>query len=252
MCDRNGCGCGGEAPPGARRPRRGSTRCQPRPLRRSSSAGGRALVRAIPRAAYEGRRRSAAASTIVLRGAATPVPHAPSRSTPRSTSSRANGWPAFFDNYPGTLTRIEHGKCAQKIEITCSGCGGGAGASSSASATEPTHERHCVGSISLAFAPPGGFFIAAEDNVEARGELHLEKARRRQALAVVTDTHSLGLRSARAGSKPSSTPAPCQPQRPQPSRARRPRVIESVSDCTRFFLTSHPLRFIAIRLFIFF
>jgi peptide-methionine (R)-S-oxide reductase len=65
-----------------------------------------------------------------------------------------HGWPAFSDNLPGALTRTEHGR-NRKIEITCSGCDGHVGhVFKSKRYPAPTHERHCVNSISLKFVPP--------------------------------------------------------------------------------------------------
>lgn len=65
-----------------------------------------------------------------------------------------HGWPAFTDNIPGALTRTEHGR-NKKIEICCSGCGGHVGhVFKSKRYPAPTHERHCVNSISLEFVPP--------------------------------------------------------------------------------------------------
>ena len=65
-----------------------------------------------------------------------------------------HGWPAFSDNLPGALARTLHGR-NKKIEITCSSCGGHVGhVFKSKRYPAPTHERHCVNSISLKFAPP--------------------------------------------------------------------------------------------------
>ena len=62
-----------------------------------------------------------------------------------------HGWPAFCDNVPGALTRIEHGK---KVEIVCAGCDGHVGhVFSSKRYPKPHHERHCVNSIALRFVP---------------------------------------------------------------------------------------------------
>ena len=46
----------------------------------------------------------------------------------------------------------------RKVEITCAGCGGHVGhVFKSKRYPKPHHERHCVNSISLAFAPRAEF-----------------------------------------------------------------------------------------------
>lgn len=79
--------------------------------------------------------------------------HTPLYDAPHKFKS-GHGWPAFSDNLPGALTRTEHGR-NKKIEICCSGCGGHVGhIFKSKRYPAPTHERHCVNSMSLEFVPP--------------------------------------------------------------------------------------------------
>lgn len=61
------------------------------------------------------------------------------------------GWPAFKDSCPGALRR----QPGEKVpEITCAGCGGHMGhVFKSDRYPPPHHERHCVNSASLRFAP---------------------------------------------------------------------------------------------------
>jgi len=65
------------------------------------------------------------------------------------------GWPAYFDNIPGAVTRhtdSSHGM--ERIEIVCSNCGGHLGHVFKGEGYDtPTDERHCVNSVSMKFSP---------------------------------------------------------------------------------------------------
>lgn len=62
-----------------------------------------------------------------------------------------HGWPAFSDAITGALDRKGG---THKVEITCRGCGGHLGhVFKSSRYPGPHHERHCVNSVSLRFAP---------------------------------------------------------------------------------------------------
>ena len=175
MCDRNGCGCGGEAPPAIEPmawidalPTEAAKKVELGWLSKLSSEQFRVLRMKGTEEIHTGEYNEYfEEGSYACAACAKPL------YASEHKFKSGHGWPAFFDNYPGALTRIEHGKNARKkIEVVCSGCGAHVGhVFFSKRYPKPTHERHCVNSISLAFAPPGGFFIAAEDNVEARGEL---------------------------------------------------------------------------------
>ena len=65
------------------------------------------------------------------------------------------GWPAFFDAIPGAVSRhIDNSFGMERIEITCTACGGHLGhvfKGEAITAKYDTHERQCVNSISLSF-----------------------------------------------------------------------------------------------------
>jgi peptide-methionine (R)-S-oxide reductase len=63
------------------------------------------------------------------------------------------GWPAYFDNIPGAVTRhTDNSFGMARTEIVCSKCGGHLGhVFKGEGYNTPTDERHCVNSISLKF-----------------------------------------------------------------------------------------------------
>ncbi|CAG8959025.1 hypothetical protein HYFRA_00012185 [Hymenoscyphus fraxineus] len=65
------------------------------------------------------------------------------------------GWPAYFDNIPGAVTRHTDSTLGmQRTEIVCSNCGGHLGhVFKGEGYPTPTDERHCVNSISMKFSP---------------------------------------------------------------------------------------------------
>ncbi|KAI2610215.1 SelR-domain-containing protein [Hypoxylon fragiforme] len=65
------------------------------------------------------------------------------------------GWPAYFDNIPGAVTRHEDSTFGMaRIEICCANCGGHLGhVFKGEGYSTPTDERHCVNSVSLNFSP---------------------------------------------------------------------------------------------------
>ncbi|KAI0899144.1 SelR-domain-containing protein [Annulohypoxylon nitens] len=65
------------------------------------------------------------------------------------------GWPAYFDNIPGAVTRHEDKSWGMaRTEICCANCGGHLGhVFKGEGYPTPTDERHCVNSISLNFSP---------------------------------------------------------------------------------------------------
>ncbi|KAF8858044.1 methionine-R-sulfoxide reductase-like protein SelR [Acephala macrosclerotiorum] len=65
------------------------------------------------------------------------------------------GWPAYFDNIPGAVTRhTDNTHGMQRTEIVCSNCGGHLGhVFKGEGHPTPTDERHCVNSISMKFSP---------------------------------------------------------------------------------------------------
>ena len=74
------------------------------------------------------------------------------------------GWPAYFDNIPGAVTRHTDSTLGmERTEIVCSNCGGHLGHVFKGEGYQtPTDERHCVNSISMKFSP--------EDKVAEKGE----------------------------------------------------------------------------------
>ncbi|KAL6779128.1 MSRB1 [Auxenochlorella protothecoides x Auxenochlorella symbiontica] len=65
------------------------------------------------------------------------------------------GWPAFYDELPGTVERHEDVSMGmRRVEITCKNCGGHLGhVFEKEGFKTPTDERHCVNSVSLKFRP---------------------------------------------------------------------------------------------------
>ncbi|PBP20949.1 Methionine-R-sulfoxide reductase SelR [Diplocarpon rosae] len=65
------------------------------------------------------------------------------------------GWPAYFDNIPGAVTRHEDRTLGMtRTEIVCSNCGGHLGHVFKGEGYKtPTDERHCVNSVSMKFSP---------------------------------------------------------------------------------------------------
>jgi peptide-methionine (R)-S-oxide reductase len=65
------------------------------------------------------------------------------------------GWPAYFDNIPGAVTRhTDRTLGMSRTEIVCSNCGGHLGhVFKGEGYPTPTDERHCVNSVSMKFSP---------------------------------------------------------------------------------------------------
>jgi len=65
------------------------------------------------------------------------------------------GWPAYFDNIPGAVTRhTDRTFGMERTEIVCSNCGGHLGhVFKGEGYPTPTDERHCVNSVSMKFSP---------------------------------------------------------------------------------------------------
>ncbi|KAI1758161.1 methionine-R-sulfoxide reductase B2 [Xylaria castorea] len=65
------------------------------------------------------------------------------------------GWPAYFDNIPGAVTRhVDRTWGMSRTEIVCTNCGGHLGhVFKGEGYPTPTDERHCVNGVSLNFAP---------------------------------------------------------------------------------------------------
>ncbi|KAF7526676.1 hypothetical protein G7054_g10711 [Neopestalotiopsis clavispora] len=65
------------------------------------------------------------------------------------------GWPAYFDNIPGAVTRHTDNTFGMaRTEIVCTNCGGHLGhVFKGEGFPTPTDERHCVNSVSLNFSP---------------------------------------------------------------------------------------------------
>jgi len=65
------------------------------------------------------------------------------------------GWPAYFDNIPGAVTRHTDSTFGMaRTEIVCSNCGGHLGhVFKGEGYATPTDERHCVNSVSMKFSP---------------------------------------------------------------------------------------------------
>jgi len=81
------------------------------------------------------------------------------------------GWPAYFDNIPGAVTRHTDGTLGmQRTEIVCSNCGGHLGhVFKGEGYATPTDERHCVNSVSMKFsAEDDGSGAAKGDEKESK------------------------------------------------------------------------------------
>ncbi|KAM0749555.1 methionine sulfoxide reductase B [Meredithblackwellia eburnea MCA 4105] len=65
------------------------------------------------------------------------------------------GWPAFYQALPGAVTQhVDNSWGMQRIEITCSACGGHLGhLFKNEGFKTPTNERACVNSVSIKFNP---------------------------------------------------------------------------------------------------
>lgn len=63
------------------------------------------------------------------------------------------GWPAFYDELPGTVERHEDVSMGmRRVEITCKNCGGHLGhVFEGEGFNTPTDQRHCVNSLSIKF-----------------------------------------------------------------------------------------------------
>lgn len=63
------------------------------------------------------------------------------------------GWPAFYDELPGTVERHEDVSLGmRRVEITCKNCGGHLGhVFEGEGFNTPTDQRHCVNSLSIKF-----------------------------------------------------------------------------------------------------
>ncbi|KAI9631635.1 hypothetical protein KEM48_014566 [Puccinia striiformis f. sp. tritici PST-130] len=74
------------------------------------------------------------------------------------------GWPAFFDGFPGAISRHEDRSFGRvRTEITCTNCGGHLGhVFKGEGYGHPTDERHCVNSP---LYPSGGYHMAYTPNL---------------------------------------------------------------------------------------
>ena len=63
------------------------------------------------------------------------------------------GWPAFYDELPGTVDRhVDMSMGMKRVEITCTNCGGHLGhVFEGEGFNTPTDQRHCVNSLSIKF-----------------------------------------------------------------------------------------------------
>lgn len=77
------------------------------------------------------------------------------------------GWPAYFDNIPGAVTRhVDRSFGSTRTEIVCSNCGGHLGhVFKGEGFNTPTDERHCVNSVSMKFSPEDKVVDKAESKV---------------------------------------------------------------------------------------
>ncbi|KUJ12438.1 methionine-R-sulfoxide reductase-like protein SelR [Mollisia scopiformis] len=77
------------------------------------------------------------------------------------------GWPAYFDNIPGAVTRHTDSTLGMsRTEIVCSNCGGHLGhVFKGEGYANPTDERHCVNSVSMKFSPEDEVVDKADSKV---------------------------------------------------------------------------------------
>ncbi|EDN99584.1 hypothetical protein SS1G_02439 [Sclerotinia sclerotiorum 1980 UF-70] len=80
------------------------------------------------------------------------------------------GWPAYFDNIPGAVTRhTDNTLGMQRTEIVCSNCGGHLGhVFKGEGFNTPTDERHCVNSVSMKFASGNEIVDDSKKNGESK------------------------------------------------------------------------------------
>lgn len=64
------------------------------------------------------------------------------------------GWPAFDDNFPGSVKRIK-GLLDMRTEIECANCGAHLGHVFEGEKFTAKDTRHCVNSLSIKFIPKG-------------------------------------------------------------------------------------------------
>lgn len=65
------------------------------------------------------------------------------------------GWPAFDDNFPGAVKRLEDAD-GYRVEIECSNCGAHLGHVFEGEQMTDKNTRHCVNSVSIKFIPEEG------------------------------------------------------------------------------------------------
>lgn len=64
------------------------------------------------------------------------------------------GWPSFYDAKPGSVHfAADNSLGMERTEITCANCGGHLGHIFPDAPDQPTGQRYCINSVSLAFIP---------------------------------------------------------------------------------------------------